>query len=137
MNSLETAALTAFFGVLVFVLGQFVQKFILEPIQEQRKVIAEIAFVLVFLRNVSKGSISTEEELHEANATIRRLAAQLRATLWTIPLYGVFARLRIVPERKAIFEASKALIGWSNSIYSGGISIAENIKMVEQILHLE
>lgn len=118
MGDLEKAALTAFFTVLVFVVGQFLQKFILEPVQEQRRLIGEVAFALVFYANVST-RFSAPEEKDEAQKSVRKLSAQLRATLWTIPFYNLLAALHIVPKREAINRASTGLIGFSNSFGEG------------------
>lgn len=54
VTELLTAALTALFGVLVFVLGQAAQRFVVEPIQDQRKVIGEVAFALLMFANVAE-----------------------------------------------------------------------------------
>lgn len=87
MSSVVTAALTALFAVIVFVAGQLAQRFILEPIQEQRKIIGEIAFSLLFHANVmdmarraNSGLIQIEEPIEVAK-TLRSLAGRLRATL--------------------------------------------------------
>ncbi len=145
MSSLVTAALTAFFGVLVFVFGQLTQRFMLEPILEQRKIIGQIAYSLLFHANVMDVSrferegqklVQVQEPL-DAVRTLRDLAGKLRATLWTIPCYGLLANLRVVPKRKAIMAASSGLVGWSNSIHSGDThvhrrAIAENLRLPDE-----
>jgi hypothetical protein len=142
MSSLVTAALTALFAVLVFVAGQFLQRFLLEPIQEQRKIIGEIAFSLLFYANVmdmsareNKGLVRLEEPV-EIVKTLRGLASRLRATLWTIPCYKLFAKLGIVPDEDSVMAASQSLAGWSNSIHHGDPSvhrkvIAEKLRLKE------
>src|SRR5258707_6752233 len=117
MTTIVTAALTAFFAVLVFVVGQLLQRFFLEPIQEQRKTIGEIAFCLLFYANVmdmgareNQRLVKIEEPI-ESVKTLRGLASRLRATLWTVPFYKSFARLRIVPDEKSIMSASTGLVG--------------------------
>jgi hypothetical protein len=114
---MSEAALTAFFAVLVYVIGQFVQNFILAPVQEQHRLIGEVAFTITYYHNVKPSLQTTEDkELAEAKDAIRKLASQLRATAWTIPLYWLFAPLRLIPKRKAIMQASKSMIGYSNSL---------------------
>ncbi|HEX8638403.1 MAG TPA: hypothetical protein VF692_10095 [Pyrinomonadaceae bacterium] len=138
--AIVTASLSALFAVCVFVIGQFVQRFILEPIQEQRKIIGEIAFSLLFHANVSdmsmranKGLVQLEEP-NETVKTLRSLAGRLRATLHTIPFYNFFSRLKFVPSEDDIKSASQSMVGWSNSIYSGDTdihkkSITEHLKI--------
>ena len=114
-------------GAAVFVVGQIIQRFVLEPIQEQRRVIAEIAVAHVFLANV--GPVTSPvpagyllvggDEPIPAARLLRSLAARLRASLWTIPFYGLLTTLRVVHSRTTILEASSALIGWSNGILGG------------------
>lgn len=114
---------TAFLAIVVFVLTQSFLKLVLEPIQEQKKLIGEVAHALLFYANVyhldSFGPLDEQrrEELDEARKTLRGLAGQLQASLWTVPLYDTFARLGWVPRKADVLEASTHLVGWSNSLY--------------------
>jgi hypothetical protein len=127
MSQLVTAALTAFFGVLVFVTGQFLQKFLLEPIQEQRKVVGEITYSLTYLAkvgpvpdNIKIGvQLLASEDPIVAAKTLRKLGGQLRSSLFTIPFYGLLARLGIVLKKEILIDVSTSMIGWSNSLQSG------------------
>lgn len=141
MSSLVTASLTALFAVLVFVAGQFLQRFFLEPIQEQRKIIGEIAFSLLFHANVmdmsareNKGLVRLEEPV-EIVRSLRGLASRLRATLWTIPCYKLFSKLGIVPDEESVMVSTQSLVGWSNSIHHGDPS--EHRKIVAEKLGLK
>jgi hypothetical protein len=134
MSDAEKAALTALFAVIVYVAGQFVHKFFLEPIQEQRRLIGEVAFVIVFYANIDR-ELSTPEERAEAKKVIRKLASQFRATLWTIPLYRLFAFLRFVPKRDAVMKASSGLIGFSNSL--GQVHSVDSREAIAKALNLD
>lgn len=64
-----TAFLSALFGITVFVIRQLIQKLLIEPVQEQRKIIGEIAHALADYANVNDVSrrrreISALLELH-------------------------------------------------------------------------
>jgi hypothetical protein len=125
MSSLLIAAFTALLGVFVFVAGQFVQKFVLEPLHEQRTVIGEIAFSLLFYANVmdmaarkNEGLVTLEDPV-ETVRKLRGLAGKLRASLRTIPYYRLLAKLKVVPNETSILAATQGLIGWSNSIHLG------------------
>lgn len=142
MSSIVTAALTTLFVVLVFVAGQLAQRFILEPIQEQRKILGEIAFSLLFHANVmdmarreNTGLVQIEDPV-ETVKTLRSLAGRLRATLYTIPFYDVLSRFGFVPSAEAVKSASQSLVGWSNSIHHGDPdvhrkAIVESLKIGE------
>lgn len=117
VSEVLTAAITVVLGFIVFVLGQIAQTFFIEPIQEQRRVIGEIAYVVLYYGNV--GALATPELQQEALQTLRKLSGQLRATLWTVPLYRLFERRGLAEKRENIITASTHLIGWSNSVGMG------------------
>jgi hypothetical protein len=90
-------------------------------------VIGEIAFALLMYGNVSHVAqrnpdgytVAELEPTETVIKTIRALGAKLQQSLRVIPMYSVFAALRIVPSRPDALRAVKALTGWSNSIYRG------------------
>jgi hypothetical protein len=134
MTDSSTAALTALFGVIVFTAGQSIQRFVLDPIQEQRKAVGDIAHAVLMFGNVSNVTeirtaglpVAWAEEPEQVVREVRALAARLQASLYVIPLYSLFAALRVVPARDRILSATKHLPGWSNSIYSGGAQAAQD-----------
>lgn len=121
------AIVTAVLAILVFVVTQSFLKFVLEPIQEQRKLIGQVAHALLFYANVSSAESikfgdqvmtvgADSEEIEETRKSLRGLAGQLRASLWTVPFYDALARLGWVPKREDVLEAATQLVGWSNSL---------------------
>jgi hypothetical protein len=134
MADSATAALTAVFGVVVFVAGQSIQRFVLDPIQEQRKTVGEVAHAVLMFGNVNNvaairaagNPVAWAAEPEQVVREVRALAARLQSSLYIIPLYKVFATLRVVPERDRILRAIQHLTGWSNSIYSGGAQAAQD-----------
>lgn len=96
MGSELLAAVLAPIG---FVLTQGFLKFVLEPMQEQRRVKGEIAHLSTVLdipdyrEDVDKEEV---EAIRATRKTLRNLAGQLWASLWAIPLYNVFAFVRLV-----------------------------------------
>lgn len=117
---------TAIIGVAAFILGQAILRFVVEPIFEQRRLIGEIASAVVYLGNVGPVSspqldqaLYQPDEKLQASRLLRSHAAKLRASLWAIPLYGLWSVLRFVRPRGVVLKASGYLIGWSNSLHSG------------------
>jgi len=49
----------------------------------------------------------------ETRKTLRDLAGQLGASLWAIPLYNVFAFVRLVPKADNVTSATVSLTVWS------------------------
>jgi hypothetical protein len=57
-------ALTALAGIIVFIIGQIIVKSIIEPIQEQRRTIGDIAHALKYYKNY-QSQITTLERIQE------------------------------------------------------------------------
>jgi hypothetical protein len=114
MSELLTASITVILGYLVFVLGQFTQRLCIEPIQEQKRVIGEIAYLLDYYGNVASASKAGLTE--EASRELRRLAGELRSTLRTVLGYRFFAFLGVVEKKDDVIRATTELKGVSLSI---------------------
>jgi hypothetical protein len=90
------AIATALLAVLVFVLTQSFLKLALEPVQEQRRLLGEVAHALLFYAN--RGPMGVElglytiDDLHETSRHLRNLAGRLRSSLFFIPFYDRLAR---------------------------------------------
>ena len=158
VSALLTSALTVLLGFGVLVGGQIVQRFILEPIQEQRQVIGEIAHALVYYdnayldENLAQGLNDESLYLHreylsEASKAIRDLAGRLRGSLWSIPYYDAFAFFGWVPKWNDGVAAVNELRGWSNGLEGSGagtqtaehreaiaqkLSIARKVEIIQQ-----
>lgn len=147
MSEALKIALTALGGVVVFVIGQMVVKFFIEPIHEQKKLIGEIAGSIIFYSNVGTGveqyyydqirainqsddpmkdiAIDRYKDIlnghwsksDEASRTLRRQATELLGKTHGIPLYNVWSFFRRVPKLNDVIAASSQLIGMSNSTH--------------------
>jgi hypothetical protein len=125
--SVVSGVIAAAAAFLLFVITQSILRFIIEPIQEQRKLIGDVAHALLFYANVyhhlgafGPPDEARREELDEARKALRGLAGRLRASLWTVPFYNTLAWLGRVPKREDVLEAATQLVGWSNSLYGRG-----------------
>jgi hypothetical protein len=122
---------TALGAVLVFVITQSFLKLVLEPVQEQRRLIGEVASALTvyeksFMLRVepSEGTFgaksmlfgATKEEAMEADKALRGLAGRLRGSLWTVPAYDMFAFLRLVPKLVDVVVAANELQMWYSQL---------------------
>lgn len=139
--SITTAAFTAFFGVLVLVAGQLIQRFVIEPIHDQKKAIGEAAFNYTFLANLNYVGrfqgvpLQYPAEPQEASRTLRRIAGQLRASLVTVPCYDRLAANGFVLSRADVMKLSTGLIGLSNSLWEGDQKHART--MIAEVLRLD
>lgn len=125
MQELTKAALTAFFAILVLVAGEILKRFIIDPIQEQKRVIGEISLALVVYQDLKdvdrrrrRGDhrVPSPEEITKIEDKLRLLAGQLQATIWTIPFYDFLSERGWVKSKERIINASKSLYEWAGLI---------------------
>jgi len=121
-DSIVTAGLTTALGLFAFVLGQFALKLIVEPIQEQARIVGEVTYALTYYRNVrSETSSFGPEGIEEARRTYRDLAARLRMNIRVLRRwYRVFARFAQPPfvlPAKNVRKAAAALIILANTVW--------------------
>jgi cobalamin biosynthesis protein CobD/CbiB len=99
----------AVLALIVFVITQSILKFVIEPIQEQKKLIGEIANAFVAYADVPiyspqelyerpEETSAYRERLAETRQELRRLSGRLRASLWAIPFYKLLSRVKSGPQ---------------------------------------
>ena len=123
-NEFVTIFTTVVSGVLVFVLGQLFNEYFLKPIQDYKVLKAKISYSLTFYANLYMNPITISElnqEYSDASLEIRKLAAEVDATIELRPFGNIF-----IPRAKILKETSKSLIGISNGFYTN--SSFEQIK---------
>lgn len=138
---LLTSAATALGAVLCFVASQILGKLAIEPIQELKKLLGEIRYALVFHAQAISTPVGNAEAEDEAAKALRKLACELRSKVGAVPFYDTWATLShgFLPVRNDSMEASKLLIGLSNSVHQ--INRSENnptrIAKIERLLGFE
>ena len=118
VKPLFTTLATIVPATLIYVIGQILTRFVLDPIQEQARTVGRIAFVLLADADLHPETHKTER-LDEASRGLRELAAQLRASRRVIPAYPFFASIRVVISKRVLLESAAALVHWSNAVYLG------------------
>ena len=120
-------------AVSIFVVGQFILKSIIEPIQELKKEIAVILGDMIFYANIySNPGIAEKEVIDKASNVLRKYSSELIAKSSIIPFYSFWYYLRLLPSYKDIENVSSRLIGLSNSLHSSpstaicDVDIADN-----------
>lgn len=109
---------TIFAGVSVFVVGQIFLKWMIEPIQELRKIIAEVLFYLANDHSIIHNAhIIDKEEALSSCKNLRRLGASLLSSQQLIPFYEKALKAFRLPKHEDIVLASKRLSLISNSIF--------------------
>ena len=104
-------------GVIIYVLGEIIVKIVIDPVQELKRVIAEIAFKLIHYSHIFKLASSEErsgeaaeqaidqEKLEQAADEYRKLASMLNAGYHLVPFYAIARLLFFLPRETDIIEA--------------------------------
>lgn len=108
-------------GVVVFVLGQFALRLIIEPLQEFSKIRGEINSTLIYYANfISNPGTGSSERQNEISDNLRRLSSRLMASANSIKMYTFLFRLRLAPcSLDDVVKSARELIFLSNSIHQG------------------
>ncbi|PIU74943.1 MAG: hypothetical protein COS76_03445 [Candidatus Portnoybacteria bacterium CG06_land_8_20_14_3_00_39_12] len=112
---------TVISGVLIFLVGECIQKFILAPIIEHKKIIAKIDNRLKFysdvILNPPSGIVRYETYLKsygKAKNVLRELSCDLEATYKAIPFKSLFHLFSLVSCKKQILDSAVSLIALYN-----------------------
>ena len=107
-------------GVVVFVACEWLKEVWLSPLQEYKKLKAKTSQILIqyahFYSNPLTIFNGTNEDYDKASTEIRILASELSAFTEIMPFIHIG-----IPSAKHIAEASKNLIGISNSFYTANV----------------
>ena len=117
---LLTSSLTAIGAVAVFVVSQLLGKLVIEPIQEMKKLLVEVRYTLVFHAQVIFTPVDDRDSEDKASEALRKLSCDLRSKMGSVPFYDYRARISkgFLPRKADAREASKQLIGLSNSVHT-------------------
>ena len=119
-------------AVSIFVVGQFILKSIIEPIQELKKEIAVILGDMIFYANIySNPGIVEKEVIDKASNILRKYSSELIAKSSIIPFYNLWYYLRLVPSYKDIENVSSRLIGLSNSLHSSPSTAINDVDIAD------
>lgn len=151
MSELEkivwTAAFTIFGGVLVYVIGQLLSKFLIDPSHELKKVIGEVRFNLAFYAPTIHTPIArTPERSDKAYEALLKSSCELLAKVNAIPFYGLVSCISFgfLPSKKRIRDAATQLRGLSTYMHETGDKanshvevIGNRVAKIEKCLNLE
>ena len=139
-------------GVIIYVAGQITVKIVLDPVQELKRVIAEIAFKLIYYSHVYRIAPSEDtdtagggdqrnvdsDKLEQAADEYRKLASMLNAGYRLVPFYAIAKLLFFLPKEADLIEARNELLEMSEEIYAAPKSfvISERRKSIEKKLRI-
>ena len=119
-------------AVSIFVVGQFILKSIIEPIQELKKEIAVILGDMIYYANIYSNPGTAEKEvIDKASLVLRKYSSELIAKSSIIPFYSFWYYLRLLPSYKDIESVSSGLIGLSNSLHSSPSTAISDVDIAD------
>ena len=103
-HDLNVAALTLLGAIILFLVSQYLLKFVFEPIVECAEPL------LIFLaQSFNQAKITNGHADEQVAAEIRRLSAGLRAVVFEVRFYDLFAKICGVPSKQNARRASHQL----------------------------
>jgi hypothetical protein len=117
-------------GVLIFALGQLILKVFIEPVQQFKKTMAEIAHISVtWAHAIHNADTMPKELLDEVYNKLRHLSGQLYADMELIPLFPYpFLRWAFqIPHRARVYQSAQNLIAVGNWMRSSSPNKFDNI----------
>lgn len=132
----DTVFLTVISGVLTFVVGQLILKLVIEPVHAMKKTIAHVSHSLIEHANViANPGVPRKEVMDNTSKHLRKLSSEIQSHLYLVPIYPVSAAIFRLPKKRDVLEASKALLGLSNSVFSARNDkvYENNAKRVEKV----
>jgi hypothetical protein len=107
--------LTVVTGFVTFALGQIAVKLVIDPVQEFKRVVADISHALIEYANIfGNPGITGPENERKVSGELRKLSSRLNAQMYLIPAYGKTSKLFGLPTRENVTKAAGHLIGLSN-----------------------
>lgn len=134
---LLTSAFTIVGGVLVFVIGQLLVKFLIEPLHEFRKVLGFVRFAFDFFAPELHTPVPGDKErCDKASDAFRKASADLASSLNSVPWYDLMSRWfpKVLPPRAKASEAVKWLRNLATAVYKADRS--DNHKIVHKLYDL-
>ena len=147
MTDIERIVWGALGGLAIYVIGQLLSKFAIEPIYELRKSMGEVRFNLAFHGPTIHTPIGRSKESSDAaRDALLRNSSDLFAKLHAVPFYAVM-RLPfscVLPGRKSVEHAAVLLRGLSTYVHQEGEKadasledIRERVTKIESLLLME
>jgi CHAD domain-containing protein len=134
---LVTSMLTILGGVVVFVVGQLLSKFVIEPVHELRKAIGEVRYNLLFFAPDILTPIGrTRESCDKVRDALRKNSSDLYIRSEAIRFYPLASWVfrGSVPRREKVADAAKWLRGLSTYMHETGEKANSHIEDVGGII---
>jgi hypothetical protein len=132
-----TACLTILGGVIVYVIGQLLSKFLIEPTHELKKTIGEVRFNLALHAQViHTPAARNPERSQSASEALLKSSCDLLARVNAIPFYGCLSRCSqgFLPHKRDIADAAKHLRGLTTYFGETGDQATKSIETIGKVV---
>jgi hypothetical protein len=130
-----TSAVTILGSMLVYVIGQLLSKFLIDPTHELKKAIGEVRFNLAFYRPIILTPASrTPERSDKTHDALLKSCCELLTKVNAIPFYGLISCISfgILPSKKNIRDAAIHLRALSTYVHEIDDKAASHIDQIRQ-----
>lgn len=125
MSELEkiflTSGATILTGIIIFVVGQLINEFILKPYLQYKGVVGKIDEELIFASNIymNPGAHNSGSDYAiKVSENLRRLASEWGASYRQISKRSFFQRLHLIVTKKEKDTIERDLVGLANSLWA-------------------
>ncbi|MCL7929703.1 hypothetical protein [Halomonas llamarensis] len=122
-------------GITVYVIGQLLSKFFIEPLHELRKAAGEVRFNLAFHAPTIHTPIGRSEEISEAaRQALMKSSCDLIAKLHAVPGFTIVRHLYFgaLPNTRDVGAAAVQLRGFSTYVHEKSDKANENIEVINK-----
>ena len=124
-------------GVLILVLGEWAKVFLVEPMQRFAEVVGRVAlYHLLYANLVPMPGLADPDSLKAGSATLRQAAADLQEAWYRLRWRWLATRVFGLPRDGAVRDATKGLVGWSNSLFDIHADRQVHRERIRTALHL-
>lgn len=135
MTDVEKIVWGALGGVAVYLIGQLLSKFFIEPLHELRKAVGEVRFNLAFhTPTIHTPDVRSKESSDAAREALLKSSCGLIAKLYAIPIYNMTRLLSfgVLPSRKAVESAAVQLRGLSTYVHETGEKASASLDVIRK-----
>lgn len=135
----NTVFQTVISGVLVFLIGETIQDFVLAPLKEFKRNIGIIDNKLKYHAGLIVSPKLATNLAPDLSKILRELSCDLESSYKQVPGKWVLAKINVLPRYQDVLEAAKTLIFLSNSVDKNGIPLENNtaLETIREILKIK
>jgi len=147
MSDIQKIILGAFGAVTVYVIGQILLKFFVEPVHDLRKEVGKVRFNLSFYATTIHNPIGrTVERSNDAEEALMKSSSKLISQIHAVPLFAVtrFLAFGVIPNKKSIEDAAVQLRGLTTYLHQTDERatdyldvIGKRVEKIEKLLNLK